>query len=383
MLAWAGAAFGSELLAALSAQTGLPRVAALFWFLGLLILLAGLLTQPLTTPPHRRMVRKPIRWSLSTEWLVVLLLAAAVCAVICPAHVLNPDVARALVRSLVHPVEPEPMMRVWDPARLYLGVLLIKLGLPLGVLTLASLFWACIQRTDTRASVLCVSIVTYIFFLLILPLRQPFYLMSVYPLVLLVLGAFVGDVWNRLATRERWASAWIALVSTSFVYLLWGTAWSYPEFGYYGYTIAGKQWLGSESRGYRNLIQVTNDGTEDALAWLNANVPPGRRVVSYLWDDHVIDRYVATHPPKFQLVRRNAYLSRREPPEIDDADFVVVALNNKTSYHDTPPQTVLDEKFSSSRGHLVWRGRGGTAMPVVEIYARVEPATTHPASQAP
>lgn len=370
VLVWAGGAFLLQSLAAAAAQFGLRSFAAVAWVVGVAIIAAGPLDQYLLAGPRRRTARRLKRWNTVAGWLVILPLAGAVCAAVCPAHVLNPEIARTLVRSLVHPVQPEPMIRIVDPARLYLGVLLLKLGPPLGVIGIAAIVWACVQRTLAGAWMAGACIVLYVLATLMLPLRQPFYLMSVYPLIVLLIAAFVLKVARLLRPRERLASAWIALVATSCLYLLWGTIRSYPEFGYYGYTLIGDRWLGADSRGYRNLVQVTNDGTCDALDWLAANVPPGRRVVSFLWDDHVIDAYLANRPPKYQLVRRNAYAARDRVPEIDDADFVVFALNNQASYRDAPSPRELAVRFGGIPRHVVFRGRGSLCMRVIQIFAR-------------
>jgi hypothetical protein len=314
-------------------------------------------------------------------WLVALPLAVAVCWAICPAHVLNPETARALVRSVVRPVPPEDMVRFIDPARLYLGIILLKLGPLLGALTLAALVWACVQRGHAGLTLLGTTSVVYVLFLLILPIRQSFYLMGIYPLMVLLLAALVVHVTGRLKDHERLASAWLAMVATGCLYLLWGTIWSYPEFGYYGYTLVGDTWLGAESRGYRNLIQVTDDGTEDALHWLNENAPPGSRVVSYLWDDHVIDAFLERTPMAFHLVRRDAYASRGSPPPIDDADYVIIGLNNDVSYHDGPSRSQLEQLFDRPARHVVRRGRGRCEMQVVQVFSRKSPAM--PASSGP
>lgn len=320
------------------------------------------------------MARGLMRWPTSTGWLVVLPVAAAVCLAICPAHVLQPEVARALVRAVVHPVQAEAMTRFVDPVRLYLGIIVIKMGVPLGLLTLAAIIWAILRSVDNEGlSILSAVTVLYILLLTVLPARQTYYLMSIYPPMVLLLAAFILQVGRRLHGHDRLMSAWVALVVTSCLYLAWGTFRTYPEFGYYGHALIGNKWLGAESRGYRNLVQVTNDGTYDALAWLDAHVPPGRRVVSYLWDDHVIDEFQQAHRPLYQLVRRNAMDARNRPPEIDDADFVVVGLNNEVSYHDMPSERELLAQFTPV--HAIGRGRGMSRMPVISIFERKKPST--------
>ena len=154
-----------------------------------------------------------------------------------------------------------------------------------------------------------------------------------------------------------------------FVERLWRSV-KYEHVYLYGYETVGDRWLGAESRGYRNLIQVTNDGTEDALRWCLEHVPPGQRVVSYLWDDHVIDAFVDRAPPAFELVRRLAEADARRGPSIEDADFLLVGLNNEVTYRDVPSPGELVDRFEPQPVHVVWRGRNHYRAPVVRIYQR-------------
>lgn len=384
MWAWAATALGTQVLAAILAQAGFATVAALSWAAGLIALAFGAATG--IWLGRRRSHASEALWttaagsSLAVRWLLIGTIALAVCLAICPAHVLNPQIARSLASSVLRPVDAEVMVRFLDPARLYVGIILLKSGPLLGVLTLGALGWACWQKGHAGTTFLCTTCVIYLLFLLLLPLRQNFYLMGIYPLMLLLLAAFITWVSDRLKTRERLASAWMALVATGCVYLLWGTIWAYPDFGYYGYTLIGNEWLGAESRGYRNLVQVTNDGTEDALRWLAANAPPGRRVVSYLWDDHVIDHFLESSPVLFHLVRRHAYEARESPPDIDDADYVIVAMNNELSYADVPPAAELQAGFAALPCHAVLRGPRQALLKVVKIYCRPNTTSSAPAS---
>jgi hypothetical protein len=382
LLAWAAMSLGLESVAAVLTQVGFLRVAALFWVAGLLVLLAGAADTFLVTNARRYAARRLIRWRTGRAWLVILPLSLAVAAAVCPEHVLNPEILRSLARSVIHPPAAEPMVRILDPVRLYVGIILIKLGPPLGILSVAAMVWACAASPGHAGlSALFACFVLYLVALVLLPVRQSYYLMSIYPLLILMLAAFVARV-ARLATgHPQLGSGWLALVATAGLYLLWGVAWSYPDFGYYGYGLVRDRWLGAESRGYRNLIQVTNDGTEDALAWLAANVRPGRRVVSYLWDDHVIDRYAAGHPLSFHLVRREALAAREQPPEFDDADYLVVSLLNKVSYDDAPAPARIAERLDPAPVHTVWRGPRTARLPVVKVFARAADEHAPPATR--
>jgi len=247
----------------------------------------------------------------------------------------------------------------------------------LGLLTPAAIVWAWVRSpNEPTLRVLLATVVIYVLLLTALPLRQSFYLMSVYPLLMLLPAGFV--VWSsrQLARYKVWQAGAVAAVVVSIGYSGWITARAYPDFGLVGYERVGTRWLGSESRGYRNLIQVTNDGTEDAIEWCLANVPPGERVASYLWDDHVIDAYLADRNVPFEIVRRLPEASPDVGPSIEDADFVIVAMNNRTTYHDAPPRADLTDRFGPAPVHTVYRGEGDYAMPVVEIYGHMKEKTS-------
>src|SRR4029450_7211334 len=118
-----------------------------------------------------------------------------------------------------------------------------------------------------------------------------------------VLAAFVVQVTCTLHNRTLMLGVWLSIAIASHVWLIWGTMRVYPEFGWYGYETIGDRWLGEESRGYRSIIQVTNDGTEDALRWPGEPWPAEARVVSYLGDHHVVDAFMQKHPAPFSLIR--------------------------------------------------------------------------------
>ncbi len=371
MYGWATGAFMLQMLAMIVTQFDFGRLALGCWGLGLLVLLIGYFT---ILRGAMRGTHDGACWTTLTAWMVILPAAGAACLALFPEHVLHPETPRAMYRHLFHRLNFLPMTPFIDPARLYLGIILVKAGPPLGLTTLAALVWAWWRAPREPISrVLAGTVILYILFLTTQYLRQTFYLMSIYPLLILLLAAFVIWTYQNLRSRKLLQSAWVAWSATGVIFLFWGTVSVYPEFGYYGYTIVGDRWMGAESRGYRNLIQVTNDGTVDALDWCAAHVPPGRRVVSYLWDDRVLDDYVDAHPPAYELVRRLAWEYKDHGPPIDDADYLLLSMNNEVSYDDLPSADEFVRWFDPRPVHVVWRGRGSYRMAVVMIYQRRSP----------
>jgi hypothetical protein len=149
------------------------------------------------------------------------------------------------------------------------------------------------------------------------------------------------------------------------LWLIWGLIHVYPEFGWYGYETIGERWLGKESRGYRNIIQITNDGTEDALRWSMVHVPAGARVVSYLSAYHVVAAYAARHTLQFELIDRSWDIENVRSMRPGEADYVLIDLNPLLASGFTPG----GEGPWGSPVHTIWRGNGQYRMPVVQIYS--------------
>ncbi|UCD29297.1 MAG: glycosyltransferase family 39 protein, partial [Planctomycetota bacterium] len=368
---WALSAALLIFLAISATQLRLVNMAIGLWAVGLVILLFGLRELTARIPGQRWYIQPATNWPPLLGWIVILLLAGSICMTFFPEHVIQRQVPRAFYRCLIRQGHVLPMVRFIDPARLYIGIILFKIGLPLGLLSIAALVWAWVRsRRDAILRLLMAVVGLYVLLLLTLPLRQTFYLMAIYPLLMLILAVFIVRAAIALAGWYRSQSAWIAFVITACLWTLWGDFRVYPEFGLYGYEIVGNRWLGAESQGYRNLIQVTNDGTEDALAWCVENVPSGGRVVSYLWDDHVIDAFVEKHPLTFELVRRLSEIDKQQGPPFDDTDYLILSLNNEVSYFDAPPMDQLKKYFDLLPAHMIVRGRGRYQIPVIKIYQR-------------
>jgi hypothetical protein len=247
----------------------LGHIGALTAWVAALLGLAGtaIIAMPGRGVPSRRMTRATDPWSAVWLWAVILPLAAAVTLALFPSHIFNPDVVLGLIdRAATRDGGNELLPTALASARLYAGLLLFKLGVPFGVVTWLALGWALARSPQHRGLLLTsVTLSWYALLLLLLPLQQPFWLMSVYPLLTLVLSAAIT---HHLQPARSWpvrvtAAAVVVLAS---VWLGFGVARVYPTFGFYGYETVGDRWLGESSRGYRSLVVVTNDGTTVALA---------------------------------------------------------------------------------------------------------------------
>ena len=358
LLGWTIATAGLVCLTVIAAQGHQTPLSIVLWAAGVMSLLltaAQLLT-------HRT-----LRWPPLAAWLAILLLATIICLVAFPAHVLQPGVLQQVMSRSSQWDGRAPLALLGEHLHLYSGILLLKLGVPLGVLSVAALLWACVRAVQHAVIRWMVAILLmYITMLVTLPLRQPFYLMSIYPLLVLIVSSFLVEITTAL---YRWGSlqrAWIVMTIAAHFWLIWGVIHVYPEFGWYGYETIGERWLGQESRGYRNIIQITNDGTEDALRWSMAHVPAGARIVSYLSAYHVVAAYEARHTLRFELIYRLWDTNDARSLRPGEADYVLIDLNPLID-SGLPPE---GEGLWGPPVHTIWRGNGRYRMPVVHIYSQ-------------
>ncbi len=213
--------------------------------------------------------------------------------------------------------------------------------MPIGLATVAGLLAAMARsRAEPRWRALAACAAPFIAGLCLLPLRQTFHLMGVYPLLMIAAAAFLVETVRRIARRGRTAG-WVVglLVTAMLANLGWSLARSYPHFHLAGHDLIGDRWLGAESRGYRNLIQTPSDGVVSLVRWCDENAPPGSRVVSFLWEDHIVER-VRSDRPGYALVPRGLRPDSDvipDPPPLADADYVLLHINNRLGYGDRPP----------------------------------------------
>lgn len=294
--------------------------------------------------------------------------------VLMPVHVLQPAILRELVRRTISWDHRVPLALISDHLRLYSGIVLFKLTLPLGILTAVGLFWAALrERDEPRWRPAILTIIWYVIALCFLPLRQTFYLMGVYPLIMIVTAGMIDQIgsWARGYSKQM-RKAWFVVAAMLLGHFAWRVREAYPDYQLYGRATVGDRWLGASALGYRNLIQTPSDGVESLIAWCKLNVNPGQRVVSYLWEDHIIAPLVADAP--FEFIPRGitqASDALPSPPPIDDADYVLIHINNKLGYGDRPPDmpdaTVLAEQFKPT---FVFQRAG---LELAWVYERIDP----------
>ncbi len=382
---WLGfAVLGCLALAATSAGLAQVRQVAASIVVWVLLLTA---TAAVVIALVRRRRWRPAR---RTGWVVMSLLAMAVTCAAIPQHVIHPDILRTIARRTVYWDHLVPGALWSDHLRLYAGVILIDGTMPVGVASLAAIVWAWFREKDEPALRLPVFAVSFfILAIATLPLRQTFYLMSVYPLVAILTAAWLRAVSRWL--HRTWRAArpvWSVLIVVIVGQAVYAAAAAWPDYNLYARRWVGAQWLGAEARGYRNLVQTPCDGYAELVQWCLEYAQPGQRVVSYLWADHVLDRLLPTDLP-FTLIRRGVYhaadrgLPQPDPPAIDQADYVLVHINNFIAYDDAPPPDQLARYFGGRPAYVVYRDGD---FPMAVVYRRRGPTqtvTSRPVSSGP
>jgi hypothetical protein len=314
-----------------------------------------------------------VAWPAIGVWLAILPLTFAMLLALFPDHIFNGRVFPTLLkRSITMDGNNDLFATPVVSAKLYLGVLLFKLGLPFGIATCMALVWGARKSVQNKNFLLLTLILFFYGLLLaILPLQQPFWLMSVYPLILLLLSALIVHNFTNLKSF-KFRLGWGGYIAACTAWLVVGLFKVYPTFGYYGYELLGDRWLGNDSRGYRAVVVVTNDGSTEAIDWLRQNAPAGSVVLSYLNDIHIINYLAGKQEFPFELKHALKYQTDGEVgPQLRKADFVVVRLINDLGVPSPVSDATFRARFASAPVYQIFRGRGVYRMPVIQIYHRI------------
>lgn len=275
--------------------------------------------------------------------------AMAFCSffVLMPVHLLDPSIARELIIRTFTWDHHWPFAMVLDHLRLCSGILLLKLTVPIGIVTVLALLYAMFrEREDGRWRPCIVAIVIYLTALCALPLRQSCYLIGIYPLVVITTaGALIGTIrWVRELRSTPLNAAWVLILLAGLGFAGSESRRAWPDFQVYGAELLSSRlnwrWLGADSRGGCNLIQTSCDGVESLIEWCEASdtVFPGARVVSYIWEDDIVQS-ILPERPRYVFVPRGRSSATGElpaPPAIHNADFVLLHINNRLGYCGQP-----------------------------------------------
>jgi hypothetical protein len=363
----------SRLLVTGAISQAINVVARGFWLVALLSLLIVLVLAIREYRIQKKsLVPGGLPWPQWHIWVSAISIAFAVVMALFPSHIFNKFILLTLFERVGFVSGGAGLFaETLSSLRLYLGVVLLKLGLPLGVTTLIALVWGGIKGHRNNSFLLITLVLLfYIALLAVLPLQQPFWLMSVYPLILLVLSEMIRQVFQRI-TRPGPRLLFGGWVVFACGWLIVGLFQVYPNFGYYGYETIGDQWLGAGSKGYRAVVVVTNDGTTAAIDWLQQNTPPGSTVLSYLTDIHLLNYLDQTRKLNFNLVHAAQGTDDDNARIIQEgADYVVLRPLEDVGGPFPLDNPAFIESFGSDPVFTLIRGRGPYQIPVILIYER-------------
>jgi len=309
------------------------------------------------------LTRSVIDTSLSGRFYALVGLAGLTFFALLPVHALQPAILKEIVVRTITWDGRVPLALWSDHLRLYAGIVSIKATIPVGVFTVLAILNAMTSEVfEGRWRPCLFAVMFYIPMLCFLPLRQTFYLMPIYPALMILTAAM-------MVSFGRWA--WglgqpYGIVAVIILLVIVGNLGLdsrrvAPNYHIYGYEMIGERWLGAEARGYRNLIQTPSDGVESLVRWCLDHAESDAAVVSYLWEDRIIRELFDKRPPPFRFVPRGVTEQSDELPEMPsllDADYVLLHVNNLLGYGDRapdhPPLELLQLGFE--KVHTVRRG---------------------------
>ena len=105
-------------------------------------------------------------------------------------------------------------------------------------------------------------------------------------------------------------------------------------------------------------------------------------MVSYLWEDHIIAPLVVGVP--FEFTPRGLTEDSDAvppPPPIDNADYVLIHINNKLGYGDRPPDMPDAQVLTDHFKPVFTFKRAG--MELAWVYERIEPRPMPTPTPAP
>ena len=252
-------------------------------------------------------------------WGHVLVIGIVGAFILVPAHYFNPSIAESFVTRASTGDGQGYFSHVVPCLILYSGIILLKLGLPLGFASLIGLFWGWAQiGRESVTGRLAFACVFYLLFLCALPLTQSNYLMPIYPLIVALTALFL-DAWLRRSIRYRLTVRLI--VFAMIVVAVINLVRSYPLFGLVGRETVGDRWYGHRVTGPRHPVLTSSEGIWGALNWIASQETTRPRVAVVCNDEHVALYYKLTHANRMDLrVHRRALALKQN---LDQLDYVL------------------------------------------------------------
>lgn len=295
-----------------------------------------------------------------------------------PVHMLQPEILKSIVARALRWDHRIPLALWADHLRLYAGIIFVKGTIPVGVATGLAIVQAMTsERSEGRWRPCLYVVLFFIPLLCFLPLRQTFYLMPIYPALMILTAAMAaGTTRYCFSLGPGYGIFAVAIVAVGLGNLAMESRAIHPDYHIYGYATIGDRWLGAESRGYRNLVQTPSDGVVSLIDWCNTSnqIREGDRVLSFLWEDRIV-RETLDPDRSFRFIPRGVTEASDEvppAPSIVEAEFILLHINNLLGYGDRSPDhpdmALLEKHFE--KVFAVVRGSGQRPLEVAWVYRR-------------
>ncbi len=220
-------------------------------------------------------------WSL----LLTLGLAAITFFIIPPVHITNPTIIASLADIFLSSSNAFSWHFAAEAFSLHFWVLLLKSGIILGIglwLGVLTALWRCPKRPALRIP-LIFFIAYFAFLLLKMVHAQTYFMMPLYPLV----AIFLADL--LVLAYKNYRKITLVVIACGLITTTYDLIRTYPYVHLNGYQWVGEKYLGGRSTlGYRSIVQTPSDGLEQALSWIQNNVPGGERLYYFTYADHIV-----------------------------------------------------------------------------------------------
>lgn len=239
--------------------------------------------------------------------------------VVPPVHTTNTGVVRELFARSSH--VGTSVDQVIEFAVFHAFVLVLKPGILIGIGLIVGFFAALVRlrrRPELRLPVFMAT--SYLGFVSLTPVAQPFYMMPVFALLAVLMADWL------IETGRTHRRLFVGIVLASVATVGWDLEASYPDFALNGYQWTGERFLaGRATLGYRGIAQVRANGVQDMLLWARDNVPGGDTVVGFISERHIV-RALAPDPAYVYIDAFDESFERT-CPDLACADWVFTEIN--------------------------------------------------------
>jgi len=230
-----------------------------------------------------------------------------------PEHLTNRGIVSSVIDRFTHEMTYDPAFML-EAASLHGLATLFKSSPIIGAWLLLAIPSSILQWHRREYRVPDLVLAGYLAGLVLLPLAQTFYMIPLLP----VLAVFAADQFCIFWSHHRRAAVSLAFVAVGF--LVTDLARCYPDYNLNGYQWLGKRVvMGRSTIGYQSIVQVTSDGVQQAVEWVNEHARAGEVVRTYALSWHIVE---ATAPRPVYLL--DSALDRVDAP---NPDYVIVEIN--------------------------------------------------------